>query len=355
VRGDDLGTLIPASKNILAAVKATPGARDARSSWEEGQPELRVIVDRERCAQRGIGLADVALTLRNAFEGDVSTTFKEKSADYDIRVILAARQRQSPEDVSQITIMNREGQKVGLADVAGVTVSKGPSQIARKDRSRVITILANLSGTRTLSDVTRDINQKVKSLGLPPEVTVFFGGDIENMQDMRKDMAQSILFAVLFVYMIMVCLFESYLYPFIIMFSVPVALVGGMLALALSGATLNLISMIGILMSVGLVTKNAILLVDYTNTLRSRGMALYEALTTAGPIRLRPILMTTATMVFGMMPLAVAAGASSDMRRGLALVVIGSLLSSTMLTLVLVPVMYTVLEGVKERIRRVKK
>jgi HAE1 family hydrophobic/amphiphilic exporter-1 len=351
VKGDDLETLIPASQKILDAVKNTSGTRNARSSWEEGQPELRVVVDRERCAQHNVGLSDIALTLRTAFAGDISSKYREKSTEYDIRVILSPSQRNSPENVSQTRIMNQLGQRIVLGDVASVSVSKGPSQIARKDRSRVITIMSTLSGSRALGDVVKDINKNIKAITLPNGVTVFYGGDVENMQDMQSDMMKAIFFAILFMYMVMVCLYESYLYPFVIMFSVPVALVGGLLLLALTGATLNLNSMIGILMSVGLVTKNAILLVDYTNTLRARGMPLHEALMTAGPIRLRPILMTTATMVFGMMPLALAIGASADMRRGFGLVVIGSLISSTLLTLVLVPVMYTVLDGWKNKIR----
>jgi HAE1 family hydrophobic/amphiphilic exporter-1 len=174
------------------------------------------------------------------------------------------------------------------------------------------------------------------------------------MQDMFRDMMIAISFAILFVYMIMVALFESYAHPFTIMFSIPVALVGGLGALALTGQTLNMFSMIGILLALGLVTKNAILLVDRTNEQRAKGLSVREALLEAGPTRLRPILMTTLTMVLGMMPLALALGAGAEIRQSMAIVVIGALLSSTLLTLVLVPVVYSYMEGVRARLRRKK-
>jgi HAE1 family hydrophobic/amphiphilic exporter-1 len=178
------------------------------------------------------------------------------------------------------------------------------------------------------------------------------------MEDMFSDMALALTLAVLFIYIIMVSLFESYIHPFTIMFSLPVALVGALAGLALSGTTLSMFSMIGIIMLMGLVTKNAILLVDYTNTLRERGMEMTEALLEAGKTRLRPIVMTTATMVFGMLPLALALGAGSEMRQGMAIVIISGLISSTLLTLVLVPVIYTYMEGLRARVpalfRRVK-
>jgi len=170
------------------------------------------------------------------------------------------------------------------------------------------------------------------------------------MRDMFSDMSIALSMAVLFVYIIMVSLFESYVHPFTIMFSLPMALVGAFAGLALSGSTLNMFSMIGIIMLMGLVTKNAILLVDFTNTLRSRGLAMHDALLEAGKIRLRPIIMTTATMVFGMMPLALALGSGAEMRQSMAIVVIGGLISSTLLTLVLVPVVYTYVDGLRSRL-----
>jgi len=306
-------------------------------------------VNREKCAQYGITVSEVALSLRNSFEGQVSTKFKENDNEFDMRVILAESNRKSFEDIGQLPLLTRNGTMVQVRDIADIYIGKGPSEIARKDRSRVITIYGNLTGKRALGDVIKELDTKIKALNLPSDIQVFFSGDAENMNDMVRDMIMAICLAILFVYMIMVSLFESYLSPFIIMFSIPVALVGGLTMLAITGENINLVSMIGMLLSIGLVTKNAILLVDYTNTLRSRGLTLKEALLEACPIRLRPILMTTATMVCGMLPLAIAFGSATEMRRGLAVVVIVSLLSSTMLTLVLVPVMYSIMEKLKKK------
>jgi HAE1 family hydrophobic/amphiphilic exporter-1 len=234
--------------------------------------------------------------------------------------------------------------------VANVSFGKGPSEIQRKDRERLITVAANLSGKIPLGQVTAAAEKQINAMGIPPGIRVFYGGDTENMRDMFHDMSIALGLAVLFIYIIMVSLFESYIHPFTIMFSLPVALVGALAGLALTKTTLNMFSLIGIIMLMGLVTKNAILLVDFTNTLRSRGYALRDALLESGKVRLRPIVMTTATMVFGMMPLALALGAGSEMRQGMAVVVIGGLISSTLLTLVLVPVVYTYVDGVKSRV-----
>ncbi len=350
IKGEELEKLIPVSEKVNEIVSKTAGTRDVRSSWEEGQPEVKVIINRDKCANFGLTLGEVATTLRNALEGDDNTKFKEGENEYDIRVILAKHNRQNPEDVSRVTIVNRMGKQVQLSDIANVYYGTGPTQIQRKDRSRVITIYANLDMTRPLGEIIEEMRGKITAANFPPEITVFFSGEAEDMANMFTDMMLAISFAILFIYMIMVSLFESYIHPFTIMFSLPVALVGALFALAMTGDTLNIFSMIGVLLSMGLVTKNAILLVDYTNTLRSRGKGMMEALLEAGPIRLRPIIMTTATMVFGMLPLALAGGSSGDTRRGMAVVVIGALISSTMLTLILVPVVYTIMDSYRERI-----
>jgi len=350
IKGEELDKLIAVSKKVNEIVSSTAGTRDVKSSWEEGQPEVKVVINREKCADLGLTVGEVASTLRNALEGDNDTKYKDGDTEYDIRVVLSKQNRTNPEDVGKITIINRMGKQVQLNEIASINYGTGPTQIQRKDRSRIITIYSNLDLTRPLGEVIEEIQNKIKAQNFPPEISIFYGGEAEDMQNMFADMLLAISFAILFVYMIMVSLFESYIHPFTIMFSLPVALVGALFALAITGETLNIFSMIGVLLSMGLVTKNAILLVDYTNTLRSRGKSMIDALLEAGPIRLRPIIMTTATMVFGMLPLAVAAGAGGDFRRGLAIVVIGALLSSTMLTLVLVPVVYTIMESYRVKV-----
>lgn len=350
VKGPDLEKLAAVAEQIANLTASVPGTRDVKSSWEEGQPEIQISVDRERAAQFGLTLGEIGVAMRTALEGDIATKFKDGNSEFDTRVVLAKANRSNPADVEKVTLVNYRGQRIFLGQVAEVHYGKGPTMISRKDRERLITVSSNLSGTVPLGQITQEIQRRGAAIDLPAGVTVAYAGDVQNMQDMFRDMMIAITFAALFVYMIMVALFESYAHPFTIMFSIPVALVGGLGALALTGQTLNMFSMIGILLSMGLVTKNAILLVDRTNEQRSRGLSVRDAVLEAGPTRLRPILMTTLTMVLGMAPLALALGAGSEIRQSMAIVVIGALLSSTLLTLVLVPVIYTYVEGFRRRL-----
>jgi HAE1 family hydrophobic/amphiphilic exporter-1 len=354
VKGPDLETLAAVADKVAAITAQTPGTRDAKSSWEEGQPEIQISVDRDRAAQFGLTLGEIGVALRTAIEGDIATKYKDGNTEFDTRVVLAKANRSNPADLEKVTLVNYRGERIFLGQVAEVYYGKGPTMIGRKDRERLITVSSNLDGTVPLGQVTAEIQKRAAEIDLPPGVTINFSGDVQNMQDMFRDMTIAITFAALFVYMIMVALFESYAHPFTIMFSIPVALVGGLGALALTGQTLNMFSMIGILLSLGLVTKNAILLVDRANDQRAKGLSAREAILEAGPTRLRPILMTTLTMVLGMMPLALAFGAGSEIRQSMAIVVIGALLSSTLLTLVLVPVVYTYMEGLRARLSRKK-
>ena len=350
VTGPDLEKVVSFSETVAAVLADVKGATDVISSCEEGKPEVQITVDREKASRMGLTLAEIGLAVRTAIEGDVPTKYKEGETEYDLRVVLNRQDRMRAGDVGSITLLNRRGEAVLLSQVADVQYGKGPSEIQRKDRQRQVTIAANLTGEVPLGQVTEEAARAIAAAGIPEGVQVFYGGDSENMTEMFSDMSIALTLAVLFVYIIMVSLFESYLHPFTIMFSLPVALLGALAALALTGATLNMFSMIGIIMLMGLVTKNAILLVDYTNTLRRQGMEVTAALLEAGKTRLRPIVMTTATMVFGMLPLALSLGAGSEMRQGMAVVIIGGLISSTLLTLVLVPVVYTYMESLRQRI-----
>jgi len=349
IQGENLSEVVTASQKISDLMSKTDGVTDVKSTWENARPELQVVVDREKAASFGLTLGDVAAVLQTAIQGDVITKYSDNGTDYDVRLQLAEEDRNRASDIGNLTLMTRTGRQVYLSQIADVISGSGPIEIDRKDRERLVTLLGNLTGSRSLGDATRDIKSGIASLNLPSGIKVFFGGDNENMSDMFTDMVLALGMAILFVYMIMVSLFESYAHPFTIMFSLPVALVGGLLALFLTGQTLNTFSMIGVIMSMGLVTKNAILLVDYTNTLRSRGYKMVDAILEAGPTRLRPIIMTTATMVFGMLPLALGLGAGADLRQSMAIIVIGALISSTLLTLILVPVMYTYVDGLKAR------
>lgn len=347
IQGENLSEVVAASQKISDIMARTEGVTDIKSTWENARPELQVVVDREKAASFGLTLGDVAAVLQTAIQGNVITKYSENGTDYDVRLQLSERDRNRTSDIGNLTLMTRTGKQVYLSQVADVIGGNGPIEIDRKDRERLVTLFGNLTGSRSLGDVTRDIQRGVVATNLPSDIKVVYAGDNKNMSDMFRDMLLALGMAILFVYMIMVSLFESYAHPFTIMFSLPVALVGGLSALLLAGQTLNIFSMIGVIMSMGLVTKNAILLVDYTNTLRSRGHKMIEAILEAGPTRLRPIIMTTATMVLGMMPLAIGLGVGADLRQSMAIIVIGALISSTLLTLILVPVMYTYVEELK--------
>jgi HAE1 family hydrophobic/amphiphilic exporter-1 len=350
VIGQDLNQVVAYSEKVAEILARARGTVDVTSSWEEGKPEVKIEVDRDKTARMGLSLAEVGLAVRTALEGDIATKYQEGDAEFDTRVILNRESRSRAQDVGNITLLNHYGQPVRLSQVANIYSGLGPSQIQRKDRERLITVAANLSGEVPLGQVTQEAETMIDAAGVPPGIRVFYGGDTENMRDMFRDMSIALSLAVLFVFIIMVSLFESYVHPFTIMFSLPLALVGALGGLALTGKTLSMFTMIGIIMLMGLVTKNAILLVDFTNTLRSRGLSMYDALLQAGKTRLRPIVMTTATMVFGMMPLAAALGAGSEMRQGMGIVVVCGLISSTLLTLVLIPVIYTYVDGLRATI-----
>lgn len=343
VRGQDLDSVQVAAQHALEVLRAIPGARDVQMSYESGSPELQVIVDREKASNSYLTPGEIALALRDAVNGTVISKFRTGEVEVDVRSLLAPRYRSDPSLVSQIEIKNHIGQMVKLGDVARIDRTSGPSSITRKDRERLVTVSSNIMG-RSLAEVQGAFDKEMSKYQPPTGVSFFAFGDVENMRIMIADMMKAILLSILFVYMILVALYESYVHPFAVMFSVPTALVGALLGLALTGYTLSMFTMIGILILMGLVTKNGILLVDFTNQLRARGMERREALLTAGPMRLRPILMTTMTMVVGMIPLALAIGSGSDMRAGMGIVIIGGLLSSLLLTLVLVPVMYTFLD-----------
>jgi hydrophobic/amphiphilic exporter-1 (mainly G- bacteria), HAE1 family len=343
VRGQDLDSVQVAAQYALKTLQAVPGARDVQTSYELGTPELQISIDRAKAANSMLTPGEIAGALRNAVNGTVITRFRTGEVEVDIRSLMTPEYRHDPSLVSKLEIRNHAGQMVKLGNVAAIQRSGGPSSITRKDRERLITVSANVVG-RSLSAVQGDFDKAMKSYKPPLGVTFFAFGDVENMRTMMTDMLTAISLSILFVYMILASLYESYIHPFTIMFSVPVALIGAFLGLALAGATLSMFTMIGILILLGLVTKNGILIVDFTQHLRSQGMSVRDALLTAGPLRLRPILMTTFTMVLGMVPLALALGEGSEMRSGMGIVIIGGLLSSLMLTLVLVPVMYTLLD-----------
>jgi len=343
--GKDTATLLETAENVRRIIAEIPGIKDPDLSWSAGKPELQVRVDREKATALGVSLAEIAAALRTAYEGDTSVKYREAGQEYDVRVRLREDQRQRLTDLNDLAVAYVQGAPVYLRDVATITLGEGPTKIERTDRQRRITVTANLLPGYTPGNMRQIIDSKLRELNaIPPGVRAQWFGENEVMAREGVYMAQALLLALILVYLLMVALFENWLYPFIIMFSQPQALVGALLALILFRSELNIISMIGIIALVGIVGKNAILLVDYTNTLRQRGLSRDEALLESGETRLRPILMTTLSLVLAMIPIALAVGRGSEFRAPLGIVLIGGLTVSTLLTLIVIPCTYSVMD-----------
>ena len=351
IRGPDVDGLIAAAQRAKQAMATVPGLVDLDISLRPGKPEVEFRVDRPKASDVGITVGQVASTLRTAVDGTVAGQYREAGKDYDIRVQLRQQDRQS---VSQLETLRVPAslQLVPLGEVASRRAATGPVTIARVDKQRTATVTANIAEGFAMSNVQKAADEKMKTIGLPAAYTYGFTGEAEMFAESMRNILIALVLAVIFVFMILAAQFESLLHPFTIGLSLPFSLIGAILALLLTGNTLNIMAMIGIVMLMGLVTKNAILLVDYTNTLRHRGMERNDAILQAGPIRLRPILMTTAAMVFGMLPVALGLGSGAEMRAPMAIAVIGGLLSSLALTLVVVPVVYTYMDDLSKRLAR---
>lgn len=348
IKGNDLVVLAHLEEKLMAIVKKVPGTRDVSSTIGEGRPEVQVAVERDRAAMYGLAPLEITSTVRAAIDGVVATKYRTGGEEVDLRVQLATGSSPTLNELAGLMVLSPSGVKVPLAQVASLKLDKGPNEIQREDQTRVVTVRAHLAG-RNLSEVIKDIKNQLSTLVLPPGYTVEFGGEQELMSEVFQNLLLALVLAVLLVYLIMVAQFESTLYPFIIMFSVPVTLIGVIASLLITGRAFSVPAFIGVILLVGIVVKNAIILIDYVNKLRQRGLSRNEALLTAGPIRLRPILMTALTVILAMSPLALGIGEGAEGQAPMATVVIGGLLFSTLITLVLVPVIYTIFDDWKEK------
>lgn len=348
VKGQDLDAVTSQAARVEEAVRRVPGTSDVSTTGSAGPPELRVVVDPAKAATLGVVPSSLGAVLRASYQGDTVTQLRPEGQDpLDIEVSLPASATQDPSTLGSQLVPSTDGTMVRLDQVATVVPVAGPSEINRLDRQFDVQIGANLDG-RDLGSVSRDIQRAVDALHLPPSVAVSYNGDTQQQSEGFATLGIALGLSILLMYLLMVALYNSLTYPLVVMFSLPVASVGAFLALAITGDTFNIMSLVGIIMLTGLVAKNAILLVDYTNTLRGRGEAREEALLEAGYTRLRPIAMTTAAMVFAMLPLAVNLEVGSETRSSMAVVVIGGLLTSTLLTLFVVPAGYTLMDDFQE-------
>lgn len=351
IKGTRLADIRRAAAQVKAVMQDVPGTQDVKFSVKDPKPEVTVKLDREKMAQLGISAADVGLALQNAFRGNDRSKFKQGGNEYDILVSLDRFDRSNPRDVSRLTFVNNRGKTFELSQFAQVIEQTGESVLERIDRLSSITVNSQVVG-RPVGTVGADIQAKMAAVKLPEGVSVQYLGQLQQQSDAFGSLGLALGIAILLVYFIMVALYESVVYPFVVLFSIPVALIGALLALALSMESLTVFSIVGMIMLLGLVAKNAILIVDFTNQLKAEGHDVIHALIEAGKERLRPILMTTLAMVFGMLPLALASGSGAETKNGMAWVIIGGLVSSLLLTLVVVPSVYLVVDRILARFTR---
>jgi HAE1 family hydrophobic/amphiphilic exporter-1 len=351
IKGPEISVLDELSGKILTMLEKIPGVADPDRSIRGGKPEMRVVVDREKASRLGVSTAQIASTLRSLVDGNVATKLRQGEKEIDIRVILPPEQKNSFQNISSLDILTTAGATVPLKSIADFYEGSGPTQISRNNRERSATITANVVD-RPLGDVVNDLNKKLADFPLPPGYRIEYGGDVEMMGDMFKNMVLALVIGIIFIYIVLGSQFNSFLHPYTIMLALPLAVVGALLAIFLTGKSINMMAMVGVILLMGIVTKNSILLIDYTITLRKKAMPREEALLKAGPVRLRPILMTSAAMIMGMLPSALGMGEGGEWRQGMGIAVIGGLFTSTLLTLLVVPVTYIVVDNFGEFLKR---
>lgn len=352
IQGPSLDKLSELAEQVEQIVASTPGAVDVTSSYEAGKPDVQIVVNRDQASDLGVSTSNIASTLQTMFNGTVVSQFKEDDDAYDIRLILAPGDRKSLSDVNNIYLAgsnrDKDGQTVmvPLSQVTQTVYATSPTQIKRYDRQDQVTISANLKGV-TLGEFNTALNKQLSNVALPEGYQFVATGQSQQMKDAFTGIVMALALAVLFIFFVLAAQFESYIDPFAIMLALPLAIIGAILGLLAAGSTISMMSLIGVIMLMGLVTKNAILLIDFAKQSMEKGVARNQALVDAAIVRMRPIMMTTMAMIFGMVPLALGIGPGAETRAPMAHAIIGGLVTSTILTLVVVPVVYTLLDDVK--------
>lgn len=354
IRGTNWDEVLESSEKVLEAMRAHGGFVDVDTTHRMGKPQLDVVIDRDRAASLGIPAASVGQTLRAFLGGDKVAEYREGGKTYEVRLRLPDEVRGDEEALGALTVRSAQGDLVELRNIASIQAGEGPTQIERQARERQITLLANLAQGFGLGDAMGFLNEYAAT-ELPKTVITDFDGAGRELGRTAISFVTALLLGIILVYMILAAQFESLLDPFTIMMSLPFAVIGALGALLITGEFFSMFAMIGMIMLMGLVTKNGILLVDFTNQLKREGLSTYDALMKAGPLRLRPILMTTIAMIAGMIPPAIAQGDGAETRVGMAVAIIGGLITSTVLTLGVVPVVYSLLDGMRTRLSKLVK
>lgn len=353
IRGRDLEALNAYSRQIVSEFSKLPGIVDVDTSLEAGKPEVRVYIDRDKAADLGVDIATVAETANLLISGEVEVAkYKDEARGrrYDVRMRLNPDDRKDPADIGRLYVRSEDGRLVELSNIVKIQEAGGPNVINRVDRQRAITLFANLEG-KPLGQAKADLDGIAARI-LPQDYNAAYKGMADMMGESFGYLMFALILGIILAYMVLASQFESFIHPITVLLSMPFSFIGAFLALLITGMTLNIFSFIGLILLMGLVKKNAILLVDYTNTLRVKGMERREAILTAGPVRLRPILMTTFAMVLGMVPIAIGIGEGSETRAPMAIATIGGLLTSLFLTLIVVPVVYELFDDLQAKLRR---
>ena len=349
IGGYNLRTLATLAARVREAMRSIPGLADVRASTEGGSPEIQITFNRQRVAQLGLDISTIGKTIREKIQGDVATQFSRRDRKIDIRVRALEGERDTVEDIQRLSVANVGGSPVPLSAIATVHVERGPSEIRRVNQERVAIVTANLRG-RDLRAAIREIEARLATIPRPADFSIRMSGQSQEMAVAYRSMFFAISLAAFLVYLVMASQFESLLHPLVIMVAIPFAFVGVAVALFLTGKTISVVVLIGVVMLAGIAVNDAIVLVDCVNQRRRAGLTRYDAIIEAGRLRLRPILMTTATTVLGLLPLALGIGEGSELRAPMGIAVIGGMVSSTLLTLVFVPTLYDIVESAKDGI-----
>jgi hydrophobic/amphiphilic exporter-1 (mainly G- bacteria), HAE1 family len=341
IYGNDFAATDDIAFELATLMEKVPGTSQVTVSRDEYSPEYLVDFDREKLAEHGLNLSTASQYVRNRINGATASYYREEGDEYTIKVRYAPEYRESLDDIRNILIYNNQGQAVRVRDIATIGETMQPPTIERKDRERIVTVTCVAAKGAVLSDLVEAAGQQIEKIDIPSDIMIGIAGSYEDQQESFQDLTMLMILILILVYIVMAAQFESFTSPFIIMFSVPFALTGVLAGLAVSGTALGIMSMVGLMMLFGIVVKNGIVLIDYIVLCRERGMSIMDAVVTSGRSRLRPILMTALTTIFGMVPLAIGRGVGAEMWNGLGITVASGLTVSTFVTLFLVPAIYS--------------
>ncbi len=344
IHGYNLAVLKQTAQRLEEELQQIPGLFDVKSSMQAGNPEVQILYNRQRLALYGLNVRDVASIIRNKVRGDVATEFKQQDRRIDVLVQLREQDRQSIENLGRLIVNPGSPKPIPLSAVAELRVNEGPSEIRRVDQQRTALITANIGGGRDLRSVSNDIHTLMSETNLPQGFTYTLAGQNKEMETSMNSLTLALALAIFLVYIVMASQFESLVHPFIIIFTIPLAIIGVVAFLYILNIPLSIVVFLGMIMLAGIVVNNAIVLVDYINQLRDRGMEKMQAIVEAGRVRLRPILMTTSTTVLGLLPMAIGFGDGAEIRTPMAITVIFGLLTATILTLVVIPTVYSLVD-----------